>query len=102
MIKITAPNIVQQERKWYVSGDLLMDNASELLLKSESLSMNDEFVVDFSRVTKVDTAALSLMMEWQRRASVSASKVSFANLPTNLSNLVTLYGVAEFVPLSAT
>ncbi|MDP3087477.1 MAG: STAS domain-containing protein [Methylotenera sp.] len=100
MIKITAPDIVQQERKWHVSGDLLMDNANELLLKSESLSMSDEFVVDFSGVMKVDTVALSLMMEWQRRAFASTSKVSFANLPTNLSHLVTLYGVAEFVPLS--
>lgn len=100
MIKTTAPNIVQHGSKWQVSGDLLMDNVNEILLKSESLSMNGEFIVDFSEVTKVDTAALSLMMEWQRRASTSTSKVSFANLPTNLSRLVTLYGVAEFVPLS--
>jgi len=100
MINITAPNIVQQEKKWHVSGDLLMDNANVLLLKSESLSMSDEFVVDFAEVKKIDTAALSLMMEWQRRAFASTSKVSYANLPTNLSRLVSLYGVAEFVPLS--
>jgi phospholipid transport system transporter-binding protein len=100
MINITAPNIVQHGSEWQVSGDLLMDNANEILLKSESLSMNGGFVVDFSAVTKIDTAALSLMMEWQRRAFASRSKVSFANLPTNLSHLVTLYGVEEFVPLS--
>jgi phospholipid transport system transporter-binding protein len=100
MINITVPNIVQHGSQWHVSGDLLMDNVNEILLKSESLSMSDGFVVDFSDVTKVDTAALSLMMEWQRRAFASTSKVSFANLPMNLRRLVTLYGVAEFVPLS--
>ena len=64
--------------------------------------MGDGFVVDFSEVTKVDTAALSLMMEWQRRAFKASAKVSFANLPVNLSRLVALYGVSEFVPLSET
>lgn len=101
MANSTLPNIVQRENKWYVSGDVLMDNANAILLDSESLSMSDGFVVDFSEVTKIDTAALSLMMELQRRALASSFKVSFANLPMNLSRLVALYGVAEFVPLSA-
>jgi phospholipid transport system transporter-binding protein len=100
MANITVPNIVQHGSKWHISGDVLMDNANVILLKSESLSMSDGFVVDFSDVIKVDTAALSLMMEWQRRAFASSSKVSFANLPMNLSHLAALYGVAEFVPLS--
>ena len=81
---------------------MLIDNTNVILLKSESLSMGDGFVVDFAEVTKVDTAALSLMMEWQRRAFKVSAKVSFANLPVNLSRLVALYGVAEFVPLSET
>jgi hypothetical protein len=38
-------------------------------------------------------------MEWQRRAFAATYKVSFANLPLNLSRLLALYGVAEFVPL---
>jgi phospholipid transport system transporter-binding protein len=101
MANDTSTNIVQRENKWHISGDVLMDNANEILLNSESLSMSDGFVVDFSDVTKVDTAALSLMMEWQRRAIASSFKVSFANLPINLSHLAALYGVTEFVPLSA-
>jgi phospholipid transport system transporter-binding protein len=100
MANNTPPNIVQRENKWHVSGDVLMDNANEILLNSESLSMSDRLVVDFSGVTRVDTAALSLMLEWQRRALASSSKVSFANLPMNLSHLAALYGVTEFVPLS--
>ena len=100
MTNDTLSNIVQRENIWHVSGDVLMDNANEILLNSESLSMNDAFVVDFSDVAKVDTAALSLMLEWQRRAHASSSKVSFSNLPLNLSHLAALYGVTEFVPLS--
>ncbi len=76
-----------------------MDNANLILLKSEALSMLGEFAVDFSQVTKVDTAALSLMLEWQRRAFAASAKVSFANLPLNLSRLLALYGVTEFVSI---
>jgi phospholipid transport system transporter-binding protein len=99
MANITSANIVQEKNKWHISGDVLMDNANLIMLKSETLSMSDGFVVDFAEVTKVDTAALSLIMEWQRRAFVATYKVSFANLPLNLSRLLALYGVAEFVPL---
>ncbi|MSP87149.1 MAG: STAS domain-containing protein [Methylotenera sp.] len=100
MTHITPPNIVQHDNKWHISGDVLMDNSNVILLKSESLSMRDEFVVDFAEVTKVDTVALSLMMEWQRRAVAASATVSFAHLPLNLSRLLVLYGVAEFIPLS--
>jgi phospholipid transport system transporter-binding protein len=94
-------HIVQTANQWHLSGDVLMDNSNDILLESESLTMGDAFVVDFLAVTKVDTAALSLMMEWQRRAFAASCKVSFANLPANLSHLAILYGVAEFVPLTA-
>jgi ABC-type transporter Mla MlaB component len=40
------------------------------------------------------------MMEWQRRAAASSSRVRFANLPVNLSRLVSLYGLTDFVPVS--
>ena len=40
------------------------------------------------------------MMEWQRRAIASNSKVTFANLPPNLISLAALYGVTDFIPVS--
>ncbi len=93
--------ITQQENQWQVSGELLMDNANALLLKSSALSMTGSTVIDFSGVTDVDTAALSLIMEWQRRAAESSCSVTFMNMPENLSSLAALYGVTAFIPLSA-
>ena len=93
--------IVQESNKWLVSGAILVDNANTILLESEALNFNQQsHQVDFSNVTEVDTAAISLMMEWQRRALKANSKVTFANLPVNLSSLAELYGVADFIPLS--
>lgn len=90
--------ITQQGNQWHVSGALLVDNANALLSQSSALSMAGETLVDFSAVTDVDTAALGLIMEWQRRAAASNSKVIFSNLPDSLISLAALYGVTEFIP----
>jgi phospholipid transport system transporter-binding protein len=91
-------NIIQQANKWHVSGDVLMDNANTILSESNAFEMVDDLEVDFSAITDVDTAALSLVMEWQRRALASNCKISFANMPENLNSLAALYGVADFIP----
>ncbi len=99
---IKAPSQIEQHGKtWRIAGDVLMDNANLILQESQALAMGDEFLVDFSAVSKVDTAALSLMMEWQRRALAASSRVSFANLPLNLSRLVSVYGLTDFMPVSS-
>ncbi len=98
---IKAPSKIEQHgNTWRITGEVLMDNANFILQQSRALSMGDEFLVDFSAVNKVDTAALSLMMEWQRRAAAFSSRVHFANLPVNLTRLVSLYGLTDFVPVS--
>jgi phospholipid transport system transporter-binding protein len=52
-------------------------------------------------VNDVDTAALSLLIEWQRRALAVNKKVEFKKLPESLISLAALYGVTDFIPLSA-
>ncbi|MGB4811206.1 MAG: STAS domain-containing protein [Methylophilaceae bacterium] len=92
---------MQEPNGWVVSGSILVENANKILLKSNTLNIeNKTHEVNFSKVTEVDTSAISLMLEWQRRAAASNSKVTFSHLPTNLTSLMMLYGVTEFIPLS--
>ncbi len=100
MTEVTQFNIVQLANKWHVSGDVLMDNANLILNQSDAFEMADEIEVDFTDVCNVDTAALSLMLEWQRRAVASKCRIKFANLPVNLSSLADLYGIQDFIPLA--
>jgi len=93
-------HIKQQSNQWQVSGEALMDNANEILSESNAFKMPANLEVDFSAVTDVDTATLSLIMEWQRRALASSCKIYFANLPENLNSLAELYGVSAFIPTS--
>jgi phospholipid transport system transporter-binding protein len=93
-------SITLQENRWHVMGDILMDNANAVLSESRALAMPGDLCIDLSAVTSVDTAALSLVMEWQRRAIASNSQVTFAHLPESLVSLASLYGVTDFISLN--
>lgn len=95
-------NITQHANQWRISGDVLMDNANAILGESQALQMTGALEIDFSDVTNLDTAALSLIMEFQRRGLTENCKLTFTNLPANLVSLAELYGVSEFIPLVQT
>ena len=94
-------SIALQGNTWLLSGEILVDNANAVLVESRALTMNAALQIDFSAVTNTDTSAISLMMEWQRRAIAANYEITFANLPKGLESLAALYGVADFIPLSA-
>jgi len=89
--------ITQNKSRWDVTGNIEMDNANTLLKLSEALVLPYQAVVDFAKVAEVDTSAVSLMLEWQRRAQAESKQISFVNLPKSLASLTALYGVADLV-----
>lgn len=93
--------IAVQGNQWRISGDILVDNAGTLLKESAELEITDRLQIDFSAVNDVDTAALSLLLQWEKRALSANRKIVFSQLPQTLLSLAALYGVTEFVPLSA-
>lgn len=94
-------SISLQDNQWLVSGDILVDNANAVLSESDALEMADGLQIDFSAVHNVDTSALSLLIQWHRRAMTANKTVSFRKLPEGLISLAALYGVADFIPLNA-
>jgi len=57
--------------------------------------------VDFARVTDVDSAAVALALEWQRKASEQRVSIALSNVPEVLRNLAELYGVTDLLTPSA-
>jgi len=94
-------SITLQDNQWYVSGDILVDNANAVLNDSNALEITDNLQIDLSAVNDVDTAALSILIQWQKRALAANKVVKFNKLPKNLISLAELYGVTDFIPLSA-
>jgi len=89
--------ITQNEGAWEISGSILMENANQLLEMSKQLTLVGNVVVDFQQVDDLDTSAVSLMLEWQRRAIAENQQLTFVNLPTNLTSLIALYDVESFI-----
>ncbi len=58
-------------------------------------------VVDFAKVTEVDSSAVALALEWLRQAEQAGRGLRLAHLPAAMQNLARLYGVSEFLQPAA-
>ena len=72
----------------------------EGLMQQKNHSSEEVLQVDFSKLDKVDSSAVSLMLAWLREAQRNKIKLSFANVPGNLMSLTKLYGVADLLSLN--
>ena len=79
-----------------VSGALTIANAAVLCEQAKGYFRGD-VVVDLAAVTEVDSAALSVLFEWQRAALRNHGRISFRNLPESLKSLASLYGVTDLI-----
>lgn len=89
--------VQQTGDRWNVQGDILIGTANALLKASQQLAMQANTVVDLKEVGNVDTAAISLILEWKRRAKRENRVLALANMPDNLKSLAALYGVSDIV-----
>ena len=89
--------ITQIDNQWNLNGDVVICTAKSILTESEALLIGADTVVDFKQVEDIDTTAVSLILEWKRRAIKENQALRFTNLPINLSSLVQLYGVEDFI-----
>lgn len=89
--------IVADGDNFRVQGRITIDNAHTLLVDGLRQFSRDGLVVDLSRLEEVDSAAVSLLLEWLREAQRSKRRLRFVNLPENLKSLATLYGVLDLI-----
>jgi phospholipid transport system transporter-binding protein len=82
-----------------VSGCLTMDTVAGLFDAALPADNKGMLVIDLARVEAVDSAAVSLLLSWLRRAQSRQVAISFEHVPDNLLSLARLYGVADLLPL---
>lgn len=82
-----------------VSGRLTMETASSLFSTDLQAENNGPLVIDLKNVEAVDSAAVSLLLSWSRRAKRNNVAISFHNVPASLLSLAHLYGVEELLPV---
>ena len=76
---------------------LTVHNATSALEQGLDAIRSGQTKFDLRNVKSVDSAAVSVMLTWQRAAQDAGGVLELKNLPTNLKNLTKLYGVCSLV-----
>lgn len=76
---------------------LTVHNATSALEQGLDAIRSGQTRFDLRNVQAVDSAAVSVMLTWQRAAQEAGAVLELKNLPTNLKNLTKLYGVCALV-----
>jgi len=86
--------------QWNLSGDLTIEKIPTIIDLIKKQKTDKKTIIDFSKVTSIDTSTISLIFELQRQAKKTKSHFTFKNLPKNLNSLAKLYGVEDLVSSS--
>ena len=76
---------------------LTVANATEALAQGMAALRAGQTVFDLGTVEAVDSAAVSVMLAWQRAAAQQGISLELRNLPDQLKSLTKLYGVCTLV-----
>jgi len=72
---------------------LTTETAKSLLGVGDTALSAGDLTLDLSAVTQVDSAAVALLLHWQRSAQAVEKRFEFVSVPEALCSLATLYGV---------
>lgn len=90
--------ITREGERLMLSGRLTMSTVPSLYKIGLQHLATEDFLVDFSKVEAVDSAAISMLLGWSRAAQGSQRNLRVTGLPDDLLSLARLYGVAEMLP----
>lgn len=90
------PHFAAGER-WVLAGALTFESAASVLNSSREAALPKTGIVDLTRLSSVDSAAVAVLLAWQRRAASEGMALSFTGVPSTLAALAELYGVEELI-----
>lgn len=75
------------------AASITNDNATALLPAGVEAIRAGDTVIDLGAVREVDSAAVALLLAWQREAQAAGSSLQFAAVPDGIASMAKLYGV---------
>jgi phospholipid transport system transporter-binding protein len=83
---------------WHLAGVLDMTSVPTLRDTAHALGDAPEVLVDLSDVTRMDSAGLALLVDWQGQARGRRTKLRFRNLPAGIAAIAEVYGLGAVLP----
>lgn len=75
------------------ASSITNENAAALLEAGRAAIRAGDLSIDLASVRQVDSAAVALLLAWQREAAARNGCIDLANVPPALTSLASLYGV---------
>jgi phospholipid transport system transporter-binding protein len=91
--------IREEGDRLYISGAVTLNTAKQLLEAAADRLGGSRKIIDFSEAGEIDSSAVSLMLEWSRKARAAGGEVRFANLGDAITSLTDLYGVEDLIAI---
>jgi len=84
---------------YLLSGDLVYSTVPDFVKVGESLinHSGSQITVDCSAVKRLDSAGLSLFLEWKRQCQAGNKQVSFSALPDQASSLLKTFKLKDLL-----
>ncbi len=83
-----------------VSRELTLANSPAALSMLDGALGEKTLTINFAALERVDSSAVAVLLEWQRRAKTARCQLILLNLPSNLAQLITVYGVAKLLDIA--
>jgi phospholipid transport system transporter-binding protein len=80
---------------------LTMLSARTALEEGLRVIESGETSIDLAEVSGVDSAALAILLVWQRSAKARGTELNLSNASSTLLSLATLYGVSDLLKFSS-
>jgi phospholipid transport system transporter-binding protein len=78
---------------------LTNQNAATWLARGRAAVAGGDVHIDLSAVQAVDSAAVALLLDWQRAAQARGAALDLAGVPAGIESLARLYGVSALLGL---
>lgn len=93
------------DQAWRIVGELTLQTLPALLAESARLhpaapARKQEFELDLSGVTRIDSSAIALLLAWTRTARQAGTTVRFRRAPRQLLAIAEVSGVRSLLPLA--
>ena len=82
-----------------LAASLTNRNATQTLQEGLARLAQGDLTVDCGPLTQVDSAAIAVLLGWQRAAQAQGRQLLLQRPPAQLLSLATVYGVAELLGL---
>ena len=100
---VNEPRLTETgDGRWSLEGELNFSSVLEVLGTSFTDSTaGREIQIDLKGVTRVDSAGLALLVEWQRESERAGKAITFINVPEQLLAIASLCGLDEILSFKA-